>query len=127
MYNWFDSLPAQDNTNKSDFIKQFRSPNLFAGSGMVVKTSDKESMEKKLISGFIKHFNLYARQFVHAEKSIVVVIDGFSSRKGVYWIEEGRKYNAITVVNASDTSQLSKPCDLIVNRTLKKYIKDIRE
>ncbi len=75
-------------------------------SNGVVKMSEKGSMTSDIISSFIRHLDMYVRQFLPDTTSYLLSLDGHKSSIGCEWLELCRRNNC-EVFQAPENSAIS--------------------
>ena len=95
--------------------------------GTVIMTSDKGSMEKRLISFLIQHVNRCVRKEVPPNLTYCMTLDGHSSREGYEWLQSCKKNHCEIVQSPSNTTHFLQPCDQDVNRSFEKSMRLYRD
>lgn len=127
MKHWIDPIPLsfEENLSRPD-CKVLLDEDWFPRDG-VIRCSENGSTEQANIHLFIQHFNNYARKFVPQSTTILLSLDGHSSRGGYEWLEMCKEYNIEVIQAPANTSHFLQPCDQTINKTFKESVRRIRD
>ena len=122
MKSWFEPLSVDELNHDPEFkwLTWFL-------PHAVVMTSEKGSMEIRLIKHLVTHINCFVRQNISEYYPYVLTLDRNSSRNGYEWLDYCQKVECEVIQLPSNTSNFLQPCNRKVNKRLKNAVRSFRD
>lgn len=124
--DWWSPVISSSKITPHGIIERFTKANWFPLNGCI-KVSENGSMEGPLLSCFVQHLFHTASQVVSDNQSILLFLDGHSSRKNPDWVSYCSTTRMEAVVNAANTSHILQPCDQYINKRFQENMRLIRD
>ena len=122
---WTEPLDI-DGSSLNESCKVYTRKNWFDPLSALYTTPN-GSMECTLIHLVISHINIFFRKFVPPADPILVLLDGHSSRNGLYWLLKAVEYRIEIVKAPANTSHFLQPCDQSINKSFKRHVRKMRD
>lgn len=118
--------------DKNDFSNSEGVPHWLCGEGWFPKEAALHvtkcgSVDREIIVKIVHHINSHVRKTLSPSLSILLLVDGHSSRNGLEWLDACERMNIIVVRLPANTTHILQPCDRYVNRRFQQTVRKTRD
>eukprot|EP00737_Agarophyton_chilense_P000001 gb/GEZJ01000001.1/.p1 GENE.gb/GEZJ01000001.1/~~gb/GEZJ01000001.1/.p1 ORF type:complete len:170 (+),score=23.78 gb/GEZJ01000001.1/:1635-2144(+) len=84
-------------------------------------------MGRETYSAFVYHFASYVRRFIPNEDSVLLLLNGNSSRKGHHWLDVCHAFNVQVIQLPANSSHFLQHCDSLINKRFEAESRELHE
>jgi len=126
MSHWLEPLNAQDFRTNIGVPHWLTTAEWFPNNTTLSVTPN-GSMDQHTISEVVRHINDHVRLSLPETETILLMMDGHSSRNGLAWLERCQECNIEVVKLPANTSHFLQSCDKSVNKTFQQTVRKTRD
>ena len=118
--------------DKTDFSNRQGVPHWLCQDGWLpsntsLHVTKSGSVNSEIIVKVVEHIYAHTVKIVDLRTSILLFVDGHSSRNGSEWLEACEDMNIIVVRLPANTTHILQPCDQLVNKRFQQTVRSTRD
>ena len=126
MESWTKPFSKQEFTNKTKGPHWLTNEDL-QPKDCIIRCTETMYVDKNTMPFLAEHINRNIRQSVPHHQPVVLPLDGHSSRKGIDWVQYGKRRNIVVVLLPTSTTHFLQSCDNAIIKTFQGTVRATRD